>query len=222
MNQNSNLDLFILNFSSDFVPKEIEDKYRIVLDMYKKPYPTILDYVNSAIKDVSLSGLSYTPVSQKKLYGKEINYRASVSPYDVYQRELNINIKNVDFGIMWRIYMDLFLYHYIKNGKPYVGDIYLTTLDEERRELFVDKYSQVLFTNMSEMRYGYQEKNADVQTFSITLKYNYLDIEFKPKYVEGSIGGDLIENYSDIIMNGSGIPVKPIDNEDFPDNIIGH
>lgn len=200
INQNSQNDLFIFNFPMDFVPKELEDKYNIHLKNFHKPFATVLDYTNSNIKDINLPAMTFPTVTQKKYYGKERDFRGSKSPYDLYNRDLTVTVQSVDFHISYIMMQDILLYHYIKNGKPFLEDFKVTVLDEERREQYRIVFREVVPTGLSDLRLAYPEKSADEQVYTVSFKYNFIDIEYIPRYADGSASGELIEEYSDQIM----------------------
>lgn len=199
MNLNSINDLFVFNFPTEFVPESIEKKYKPLLENYKKPYPDILSYLNSAVKDINFPGMNFPKVSQKKYYGKERNFRGATSPYDVYAKDINITFKSVDSNINYFIIQDCLLWHYI-NGKTFIDFITVTTLDKNRREVFKLVFSEIIPASLSDMRLGYQQKDGEQKEFTATMTYNFLDVEFIPHFEEdGGVGGDIIDDYSNQI-----------------------
>lgn len=225
MNPNSQKDSFIFSFPSEFVPKELEDRWKIHLKNFRKPYATLLDYVNSNIKDITLPGITTPTVVQKKMYGKDRNYRSSKSPYDISSREFQVNIRNTDFNIFYFIMEDIILYHYIKNGKPFIGDFTVIILDNQRREQLKVVINEILFTGMSNIKLSNHEKDVDEQTITLSFTYNYKNIEYIPKWDNGSVSGEIYDEYSNIILkNDDSVSKTPPnntkDNED--DFIIGH
>lgn len=208
MNQNSQNDLFIFNFPTDFVPDELEDRYKIHLKNFNKPFSTVLDYVNSNIKDANLPAMTFPTVEQTKYYGKKRDFRGSISPYDVYTRDLTINMKTVDFHISYFMMQDILLHHFIKNAKPFLDDFMIIILDEERREQFRIKFREVIPTGLSDIRLAYNDKGVDEQAYTVSFRYNFVDIEYIPKYALGSPSGELIENYSDQIMKNDDFIIK--------------
>lgn len=205
MNQDSPQDLFIFNFPKDFVPQEIEDRYKIHLKNYHKPYATILDYLNSTILNINLPGMNFPTVMQNKHQGKEIYSKGSVSPYDVYLREFTVILKSVDFNVSYFIIQDILLLHYINKTK-YLENFIITIVDEERREQFKVNLTNIIPTSLSDLPLAYNIKNADSHTFTISCKFNFIDIEYMLKETDGSVLAEKIEDYSDIIIGNSGTP----------------
>src|SRR6266403_683113 len=104
----SNGDNFIFNLPSDFIPKVLEDRYKIHLNNFRKPYATVIEYINSCIKDINLPGMNAPTVEQKEFY----------------------------------------------------------------------------------------DKGVDEKDFTLSLSFNYIDMEYMPRYGEGTTDGTKIEDYS--------------------------
>jgi hypothetical protein len=192
MNHNTKSDKFIFNFPTEFVPEEINDKYMIFLDNTHKNYDNVLDYLNSTIFDITIPGMTLPTVEQTKMYGKKRNFRGATSPYDLHSPELNVNLKNSDF---------LMAYMIIKKT-PFLSQFTVTTLDDEDREMFKLFFKELTATSQSDTRLGYQLKEENTETYTVSFMYNFFDIEFIPRYDEGGATGELLEEYYDrIIVN---------------------
>src|SRR6266403_269723 len=192
----SNGDNFIFNLPSDFIPKVLEDRYKIHLNNFRKPYATVIDYINSCIKDINLPGMNAPTVEQKEFYGKARNFRGSASPYDIYTRDFNITFTSVDFHVNYFIISDAFQYHYQKAGKPFVEPFTITVLDFERREHFKIYVKEILIKSLSDIRMANNDKGVDEKDFTLSLSFNYIDMEYMPRYGEGTTDGTKIEDYS--------------------------
>lgn len=208
VNQNSNSDLFIFNFPIDYVPKELEDKYNIHLKNFHKPFKTILDYTNSNIKDITLPAMTFPTVEQVKFYGKKRDFRGSASPYDTYNRDLTVTLKSVDFHISYIIMQDILLYHYIKNAKPFLEDFTIIILDEERREQFKILVKELVPTGISDLRLSYSDKNVEEKTYTVSFKFNFIDIEYIPHYANEGIDGEILDEYSDRLLKNDEFIIK--------------
>ena len=65
---------------------------------------------------------------QKRLYGKEQNFRGSKNPYDLTNREFEVIVRNTDSNLTYWILVDIFYSHYIKNGAIYIADDFIKFL----------------------------------------------------------------------------------------------
>lgn len=159
------------------------------------------------------------------MYGKERNFRGSKSPYDLSTREFQVTMKNSDFNIFYFLLEDILDYHYIKNDKPFIGDFTLIILDNQRREQLRVVLKEILLTGMSDIRFANQEKEVDEQQITLSFLYNFKDIEYIPKWGEGSPEGEIYDEYSNILLrNDTSVPkTPPNDTGDGSDDyIIGH
>lgn len=207
MNPNSQKDQFVFNFPKDFVPENLEKKWMIHLKNLHKPFTYVLDYINSNIKSITLTGITIPVVEQKKMYGKGRNFRSSKSPYDLSTREFNIILKNTDFNIYYFILEDIILNHYGLNGVPFFPEFNITVLDYNRREHLLIRLKEVLITNMSEVVFAYNENETNEQTITLSCIYNYKDIEYLLRYDESNTGGDVYDEYSNVLIrNDNSIP----------------
>lgn len=222
MNPNSSPDNFIFSFPTGFVPKDLEDKWLIHLKNYRKPFTSVLDYINSNIQEVLLPGINVPTVVQKQMYGKEMNFRGSKSPYDITSREFSINLKNTDFNIFYFILEDILYYHYIKNNVPFIVDFTIIVLDNYRREILKIVLKQILLTGLSDIKFAYQDKSVEEIPITLSFLYNYKDIEYIPRWDNGSITGELIDDYSNTILrNDDSVPkTPPSDTKDSDDDFI--
>lgn len=191
-------DMFIFNFPKTFVPEHIEKNYKKFLKNSHKPYASIIDYINSGINDITIPALVFPKVKQQNIYGKDKNFRGATSPYNLYNRDFNVNVKLADFNQNYFIIQDILLYHYI-NGVPYIDPFVITFLDEERRETFKVYLNEIIPSSLSDLHIGYNLKDINNQTFTVSFNFNDIDIEYIPKEVYKT-GGEVIEKYSEIII----------------------
>ena len=205
MNHNTNQDQFIFNFPTTFIQEELENKYKIGLENLHKPYNTVIDYTNSNIMNINMPGITFPVVEQTKIYGKQRKFRGAQSPYDVYQKELHISMKNVDFNMSYFILQDAMMNHYIKNrkkGSPFIDDFTVTILDEERRELYKLYFKELIPMSMSDFQLAYFDKDEKMTQYTVSFYYNKLDIEWLPHYADSGNDGEIIEEYTDrMIIN---------------------
>lgn len=214
MNQNSMNDRFHFNFPSTFVPQSIEDKYKIYLENFRKPFTSVLDYINSTILDVNIPALTFPTVSQKTMYGKEKSYRGSKSPYDVYNRTFTINMKSVDDHLSYFMMEDILMYHFTSEN-IYTDDFTVRILDKDMGEMFRIYIRQIIPEGLSDLRIGNNQKNMDITIYTVSFKFNKNDKELSYKREPVSADGDIIEEYSDrLIKNDDTFYDESEDNDD--------
>jgi hypothetical protein len=194
---NSTNEGFIFNFPPDFVPKAVENRYKIFLEDQQLPYGSVVDYLNHTVKEITLPSLTFPTVSQAKMYGKERKMRGSASPYDVYAREFNIVVSNKDSNASYWIFHDCLMLNYTIPDKPFISDFLITILDINRRETFKVYLKEVLEGSLSDLRLAYnQGADHEEKDLTITFSCNFIDIEYVPRYGSEPSDGDFIERYN--------------------------
>jgi hypothetical protein len=143
--------------------------------------------------------MSFPVVSQNRMYGKKIEHRGSVSPYDLYARDFNMTIKSVDSNMNYFIFMDCLMYHYIKAGKPYISDFTVIMLDAPTKtETYRIYLKEILTKSFSDLRLSNSQGNEqDEKDVTISFSCNSIDIEFIPAYGTDIGDSELIDNYYD-------------------------
>jgi hypothetical protein len=206
MNAISQDDLFIFRFDRSFVPQEIEDKWKIHLEHFRLPFPSILEYVNSNILSIEMPSLKYSVVKQSTKYGKEIVYRGSKSPYDVYTRESSVVFKSTERNLFQMIIEDISLYHYT-NNTPHIGDIEICYIDENRTIHAKVVINGVVLTGLDGLTFDNSKKTIETKTFKLPFSFNYIDKEYVLSYANNNISGDIIDEYSaKILPNDDSVP----------------
>jgi hypothetical protein len=201
MLNNTHNDSFIFNLPTDFVPKSLNDKYRIIIDNYHKGFYSVLDFVNANIKDVTFPSLNFTTVKQATYYGKSMNYKGSTAPNDVFSSEINITFKNSDFYTSYFIVAEAMMYHYMDTLTAHLDMFTITTVDNNRSELYKIYFKGLVPKSMSDNKMVYHQPDAEEKTFNISFLYNEIDIEFIPRYEDSTASGEVVEEYYDRLQN---------------------
>ena len=210
-NVNAQKDSFIFNLPQDFVQPDLEKRYNDrFLKVYRKPYMTVLDYLNSTIESINMPSLDFGSVEQTGQYGVKNYYRSSKSPYNVYSREIEVTFGAKDYHINYMILQDVLMTHHKEsrgkdnNNKTYLKNFEVIVLDEERRHIYKLVYSGIVITNMSGSELGkYNDKSVDEAKFTISFVYNRLDIEFLLSLGSPEENTEIIEEYSDRLDNNN-------------------
>lgn len=196
MSLNATNNTFVFNMSRDFIPQELEDRYRIHLEMFQKPYASVLDYINSTIKSVTMPTLTMPTVTQKVAYGRDRTFRGSKAPNDVFTRELSITFKLVDSHMTYHILQDAMLFFYTNIAKHSLDQFILTTLDLNQKELCRTFYKNIILTNLSDTTFSNSDVSLDERDATLSFVYNDIDIEYMPRYGDEGAAGQLIDEYS--------------------------
>jgi hypothetical protein len=207
MRLNSASGQFVFNLPTDFVPQEISETYQPLLEKNWVQYENVIDYLNSTIKEVSSPGLSIDTAEQMRMRGKKVNYKPSTNVQDIVSsRQLDITFREVDQGLNYWIMYDIFIKHYLDTEYiKFVPPFTITAVDIHRDAIYDLKFREIILVSLSENRFSYNDQAFDEKTFSLTVNFNWYDIEFKMHQ----------KKLLDLKNPGSVIQVLPQNPDDF-------
>jgi hypothetical protein len=180
MRLNSANSQFVFNLPTDFLPKEILDTYTPVLEKNWIQYENVIDYLNSTIKEISVPGLSIDSPTQIRKRGKEINYKPATNVQDIVaSRQIDITFRSVDQDLNYWLLWDIFVKHYLDTEfVKYVAPFIVTSLDIHRDAIYQIVFREIILLTESENRLSYNDQAFSEKTFSLTLNFNWIDIDF--------------------------------------------
>ena len=172
---------FVFNLPSDFLPQNVIDQYRPVLEKNHVQYETVIDYINSTIKSVGIPGLSITTPEQYIKRGKKINYKPVTNINDILAtNEIDIEFRSVDSDLNYFIIWDVFIKHYLDTRHAqYVQPFVITALDIKRDAIYDIHYREIILKSLSELRMSYNNQKYQEKTFNLTICFNWYDMDFK-------------------------------------------
>lgn len=176
MNVSSQSSLFIFNLPIDLVNAKLEVEYMKLLKKNRIPYESVVDYLNSSIKEITFPGLSFDLPMQTHKYGKEITWKSSRNVYDTFTRELDITFKSVNSHLNYFIILDMCLNEYLDVEKTYSSPMFVRILDKHKDAIFEVRFRSVNLKALSENRLNYSDSSIEEKTFTVTFAYNYLDL----------------------------------------------
>lgn len=168
-----------MNLPSDIVPQSIIDRYTPLLEKNHIIYESIVDLLNSSILDMSFPGLGIETPSQTLHYGKQRNYRPVTNINDIAStRELVLTFKRIESDLNYWLLYDIFTNKYLDTENIFAEPFQLMILDIHRDSIYTVSFKEIILTNLSEIIFAYNQQDFNMQTFSLTFNYNFLDIEF--------------------------------------------
>lgn len=177
---NSQGSQFVYSFPVDFVPAELEKKYKNQLERTHSVFDDVIDYLNNTIQGINFPGLTFPTVVQTHKFGKEINYRAAKAPYDTYTREFTVDMESIDNKANYFMMQDILMWHYI-NTNVFVNPFMILILDQNRQEQWRYELREVVMTEITASKFGYQETSQEKDVFSIKFKCNFIDNVYVPE-----------------------------------------
>lgn len=182
---------FIFNFPENFIDRELEEKYQLLMDKNLIPYNNIMDYLNATIKDIVFPSISYNKVEQKKYHGKNINWREAGNVMDKFQGELDVTFRSVDSHTNYFIIMEILNAFYL-NNKNYLDVVNVKVLDKDGDLIYTILLKSVIYNSLSELRMAYYATDFNEQTFTLQFSYNFIDIIWNIGDVDDDYNGKSI------------------------------
>jgi len=167
---------FLFNFPADFISKEVDDRLKRYMNKNWIPYTDPMSYINSTIKEIVFPSISYEGSEQTHKFGKKIEYKPATNIYDTYTNTLDITLRSVDSHTNYFMLQQIFAEYYNNTKSYYLSDMSLFILDKDGDFLYSVKFRSNLLKSLSEVRLMYQSMDVTEQTFSVTFKYNFMDI----------------------------------------------
>jgi len=181
MRLNAQNNQFIFLLPVDFVSKDLYSKFQKVLDNNHMPYDNVLDYINSTIKEIIFPNLSFDAKKMTFWKGKQIEYKETSNVFDKFQNELDMTFKAVDSYINYFILVEILIEYYLNNRAQYIPYFSLQILDKHGNLIYTILFKDIILKSISEVRLSYQQQDASEKTFSITFRYNWIDIIWELK-----------------------------------------
>ncbi len=170
---------FIFNLPSDFLPQEIINTYKPVLEKNWVQYETVIDYLNSTIKSINYPGLSVQTPEQNLIRGKTRAYKPATNVQDILSsHELAITFRSVDADLNYWLAYDIFTKHYLDVTNMYINPFILTAVDIWRDAIYRIKFMEIIAIGLSDNTFDYSQQKTNSKEFTITFKFNFTDVEF--------------------------------------------
>jgi len=179
MRLNSTNNKFIFNFPVDFIEPWLYKQLQNVMDKNFIPYETVLEYINSTIKEIVFPSMSYDNVEQTLKRGKIVAYKSAKNVQDTFTNEIDITFRSVDSNMNYFILVQLLTEFYLNNKKPAITDFSIDILDHHGDKIYTILFQEVLLKSIGENRMGYQMYDLAEKTFSITFRYNWIKIYYE-------------------------------------------
>jgi hypothetical protein len=168
------------------------------------PYLDPISYFNSTIKEIVFPSISYEGSEQVHKFGKKIEYKPATNIYDTYSSSIDITLRSVDSHANYFMTQQIFAEYYNNTRKYYIPWLNLFILDKDGDFLYSVVFRSVLLKSLSEQRLLYQSMDVTEQTFSITFKFNFMDVYWdlreNPEYEKDNIFYSQIWDHSNDIL----------------------
>ena len=179
---------FIFNLPSDFLPTEIINTYKPVLEKNWVQYESVIDYINSTIKAVNFPGIGFDMPKQTNIRGKERQFKPAKNIQDITTtHELTVTLRSVDSDLNYWLMFDIISKHYLDVENSFVTPFTITCLDIHRDAIYVIRFYEIIIKGLSDNTFNYSQQKVNAKEFTLTFHFNFYDIEFllnKSKVIE--------------------------------------
>ena len=179
---------FIFNLPSDFLPTEIINTYKPVLEKNWVQYESVIDYINSTIKAVNFPGIGFEMPKQINIRGKERQFKPAKNVQDITStHELTVTLRSVDSDLNYWLMFDIISKHYLDVENSFVTPFTITCLDIHRDAIYVIRFYEIIIKGLSDNTFNYSQQKVNSKEFTLTFHFNFYDIEFllnKSKVIE--------------------------------------
>lgn len=169
---------FIFQLPSDFLPSEIIATYQPVLEKNWVQYDNVVDYLNSTIKGIDFPGIRFETPSQTLMRGKQRNYKPSQNVQDIVGHDLNVTFASVDSHLNYFLLYDIIIKHYLDTDNLFVKPFMVDALDIHRDTIYRIKFYEIIVKTITDNRFDYSQQKLTSPEFTMTLSFNFYDIEF--------------------------------------------
>jgi hypothetical protein len=170
---------FIFNLPSDFLPTEIINSYTPVLEKNWIQYENVVDYLNSTMKSVNFPGISFELPKQTNMRGKERQFKPAKNVQDITStHELTITFRSVDSDLNYWLMFDILQKHYLDTEHAWINPFTITCVDIHRDAIYIIKFYEIILKGQSDNTFNYAQQKVTAKDFTMTLHFNFYDIEF--------------------------------------------
>lgn len=171
---------FIYNLPESFIPNEIIETYKPILEKNWIQYENIIHYLNSTIKSVNFPGISFDLPKQIMMRGKTREFKPSINVQDILtNRQLTVIFRSVDSDLNYWLMFDIINKHYLDVENQFLHPFTITTVDVHRDSIYVIKFYEIILKSLSENNFNYSsQKISSSKDFTLTFNFNFYDIEF--------------------------------------------
>jgi hypothetical protein len=170
---------FIFNLPSDFLPAEIIETYKPILEKNWIQYEDVISYINSTIKNVNFPGISFEMPKQIMVRGKERNFKPAKNVQDITTtHDLTVTFRSVDSDLNYWLMFDIITKHYLDVENAFVSPFTITCVDIHRDAIYVIRFYEIILKSMSENTFNYSQQKIQSKEFTLSFHFNFYDIQF--------------------------------------------
>jgi hypothetical protein len=187
-------DLFRFAFPKDFIPQEIEEKYRKIINKNQAVIITPIDYLNESIQGINFPGISDILIQQqqhstneiKRSLGKinaepkrEAIYQTIANPLDKISQEFKVTFRyNQGLYNYFMLYETIFYQICKPIDRGYIPVLYIELLNGDGNVISKIIFKNILIDSIEGLDFNYSKIDREAGVFDVTFKFNNIDFEF--------------------------------------------
>jgi len=170
---------FIFNLPGDFLPNEIIETYKPILEKNWIQYEDVIAYINSTIKSVNFPGIGFEMPKQIAMRGKERQFKPAKNVQDITTtHDLTVTLRSVDSDLNYWLMFDIITKHYLDTENAFLNPFTITCVDIHRDAIYVIRFYEIILKGMSENTFNYSQQKVQSKDFTLNFHFNFYDIEF--------------------------------------------
>lgn len=170
---------FIFNLPGDFLPNEIIETYKPILEKNWIQYGDVISYINSTIKSVNFPGIGFDMPKQIAMRGKERQFKPAKNVQDITTtHDLTVTLRSVDSDLNYWLMFDIITKHYLDTENSFLNPFTITCVDIHRDAIYVIRFYEIILKGMSENTFNYSQQKVQSKDFTLNFHFNFYDIEF--------------------------------------------
>ena len=161
---------FVFNLPSDFLPTEIINTYKPVLEKNWVQYESVIDYINSTIKAVNFPGIGFEMPKQVNIRGKERQFKPAKNVQDITStHDLTVTFRSVDSDLNYWLMFDIISKHYLDTENSWVNPFTITCVDIHRDAIYVIRFYEIVLKSLSDNTFNYSQQKVNPKDFASEL-----------------------------------------------------
>jgi hypothetical protein len=151
-------------------------RFQKFIDKNFVQYLSPIDFLNSTIMEITFPALSFDSTEQTLKRGKKVTWKDVKNVRDNFTSELDITMRSVDSNYNYFMMLRIMTNFHEDVKLHQIPDFLLKVLDYDGSLLYTVVFREVLLKSLSELRLGYNSTDFSNKTFSMTFRYNFIDI----------------------------------------------
>ena len=195
-------DNFRLLLPKEFLYKDIEKKYSIILKEKKGMFINPIDFINETIQRVQVLGFQEAAFQQQQprtgtkpmikpnrqrqnefqYPSTDVSYRSPASPIALTDRTLNIEFRHTLGYLNYMMIFENFWYMYSRdmNYSDMMHDLYIDIFNEIGEVYCKLHIQEPIVNSMDMLDFDFTQPFAQSQSFKVEFKYSNFEFQFLP------------------------------------------